>query len=146
MSIFFRENAEDRSGAIEGIPDVKTDGASDAIVGDQLAKKLTSDELKTFAHSDEAKELISKEILEEETVEAMKLTDEDEEMKKIAALNIAKNNNDPRFDEAVKKKQETDEIIDDIVKDHEEEAEAVVEAVKRNILPQVTVLRERMNL
>lgn len=146
MSIFFRENAEDRSGAIEGIPDVNKDGASDAIIGDQLAKRLTSDELQTFAHSDEAKELVSKDILEEETVDAMKLTDEDEEMKKVAALNIAKNNKDPRFEEAVKKKLETDEIVDDIVKDNEEEAEAVVEAVKRNVIPQVHVLRERMKL
>ena len=146
MSIFFNEDASDRTGAIEGIPEKNLDGASDAIVGDQLAKKLTSDELKTFASSEEAKELIAKEIIEEETVEAMQFTDDDEEMKKIAALNIAKNEKDPRFEEAVKKKQETDEIIDAIVQDNAEEAEAVVESMKRNILPQVTVLRERMNL
>lgn len=144
MSIFFRENAEDRSGAIEGIPEI-IDGASDAIIGDQIAKKLTSDEISTFANSDEAKELIAKELVQEETIEAMKAVgSDDDDMIRVAALNIAKNKEDPKFAEAVEKKQEVEEIIDDIVDEYQEEAEAVVESFKRKVLPHVSVLRERM--
>lgn len=145
MSIFF-ENAEDRSNAIEGIPEINQDGASDAIIGDQISKKLTSDEINTFANSDEAKELIAKELVQEETIEAMKnVGSDDEDMLRVAALNIAKNKEDPKFAEAVEKKQEVDEIIDDIVDEYGEEAEAVVESFKRKVLPHVSVLSERMS-
>lgn len=125
----------------ERITESAEEGLANLLICNELGKNLTPDQLYNFMRSPEYKILLSKDIVQESTMRAIREEKEIDEDITIAIINIAKNKNDKRVEDVVRLKKELDDVIQSLMSDYADIAKVAVDVVKDEAINKVPTLK-----
>jgi len=136
MSLFGKEYASKvftEGTMITGKPLKNLDALREAYIYNELSS-MSKKDIKEFANSKEAKFMLEEEIISYDTLERLMSDEYNDSSVQFAVCHLAKENDDERWNELVKAREEERRIMNDLIQTYGESARKLSENYRENFL------------